>query len=228
MSSCHRQDIPSERQKLEKDYVAPIYCKFVNRSVVHAILRKRHLLKNIRNEVNQPYFIKTNLTPTRRLLWDSVEKKLGHYKFKWVTKKGDIFVRENSRSKAIKVVSDRNIEELEKKEKQSLLSDVLRENEEPSLPSPPATKEMSPRHTKDKGLHQNAHHSRRPPVRNYYSDIASSNYFPPYMGSSLNFTSNIPQFPPLTSNYSKPYSTFKNKSLFNYRSSPFQPTFTCT
>ena len=68
ISICHRQDIPSERRKLGKNYIAPIYCKFVNRSVVHAILEKRHLLKNIRNEANQPYLIKSNLTPTRRLL----------------------------------------------------------------------------------------------------------------------------------------------------------------
>ena len=74
ISICHRQDIPSLRKKLGKKYIEPIYCKFLNRSVVHEILRRKHLLKHARNEHNGPYFIKENLTLNRRLLWDSVEE----------------------------------------------------------------------------------------------------------------------------------------------------------
>ena len=98
ISICHRQDIPSERKRLGRKYIAPIYCKFLHRSLVHEILERKHFLRYTRNEFNEPYEIKQNLTPNRRLLWNSVQEKLEHFRFKWV-KRGGIFV-----SKSIQIV----------------------------------------------------------------------------------------------------------------------------
>ena len=94
-----------------QNYIMPIYCKFLNRSVVHEILRRRHLLKNARNELNNPYIIRENLTFNRRLLWDSVQENLGHFRYKWV-KRGKIYVRHHANSKVIKVLSERVLNDL--------------------------------------------------------------------------------------------------------------------
>ena len=112
ISICHRQDIPSERLRLGKKFIPPIYCKFLHRSLVHKILERKHLLKQTRNKFNEPYEIKQNLTLNRRLLWNSVEEKLSHFRFKWVKKGGDICVKEHMDSKTVKVVSERVLDEL--------------------------------------------------------------------------------------------------------------------
>ena len=50
---AHRMPIAEEQKKQGKNYLPPIYCKFVHKSVVHEILRKRYLLKNMRNRYRQ-------------------------------------------------------------------------------------------------------------------------------------------------------------------------------
>ena len=218
ISICHRQDIPSERKRLGKNYIAPIYCKFLNRSLVHAILRKKHLLKNVRNEFNQPYFIEENLTLNRRLLWDSVEEKLGHFKFRW-TKKGDIFVRENANAKVIKVINERVIEELAAKK---------------ALPAPSsqASPNTTQQHSKNKATGRNTFSSHIFSTRNRYADVLNSNNFPILRSTSLNSSSYTqpPQLPIRPTNsrpqlpfrsISRPLFRFKKTSFVDYRSSAY-------
>ena len=49
ISICHRQTIPSDKKKAGKHYIPPIYCRFLNRSLVQEILLRKHLLKGKRN-----------------------------------------------------------------------------------------------------------------------------------------------------------------------------------
>ena len=73
ISVCHRQVIPTDKQRLGKHYIAPIYCKFVNRSLATRIMKKKHLLNNVRNIFNEKMSIKENLTYERRILLETVE-----------------------------------------------------------------------------------------------------------------------------------------------------------
>ena len=41
-----------------------------------------------------------------------VEEKLSHFRYKWVKRGGDIFVRQTTEAKAVKVVSERVIDDL--------------------------------------------------------------------------------------------------------------------
>ena len=112
ISICHRQDIPSERMRLGRKYIAPIYCKFLHRTLVHEILGRKHLLRRTRNKFNEPYEVTQNLTLNRRLLWSAVQEKLGNFRFKWVKRGGDICVKKNANSKVIKVTCERVLDEL--------------------------------------------------------------------------------------------------------------------
>ena len=114
ISISHRQSIPREKEKYGRNYIPPIYCKFLNRHLVHEIMRRRHRLDNTRNKFNQKYEIRENLTKEKRLLLASVESKLKDFRFKWV-KNGKIFVRKNSGHKAIRIFSKDTLEELLKK-----------------------------------------------------------------------------------------------------------------
>ena len=89
--------IPADKLKYGKQYLPPIYVKFVHRSVVHEILRKRHLLRNAQNEkygikYGQKYGIRENLTLCRKILLERCEKELTSYRYGWV-KNGNILVR---------------------------------------------------------------------------------------------------------------------------------------
>ena len=87
ISICHRQFNPSEKKKYGKNYIQSIYVKFVNRSLVKTILKKRYLLKNF------PQFsIKENLTLYRRNILDRVKEELVSYPHNWVSN-GNIFVK---------------------------------------------------------------------------------------------------------------------------------------
>ena len=191
ISICHRQDIPSERKALGKKYIAPIYCKFLHRSLVHEILNRKHFLRNTRNEFNEPYEIEQNLTPNRRLLWNSVEEKLAHFRFKWVKRGGDICVKEQANSKVVKVISERVLDELVAKHPAPEIT--------PSIPNGPPQR--------------NFHVSS---TRNRYCDVVD-NHASSYRRTrpyhvSRNFqlhSTNAPLF------------TFKNKSFVNYRSSAY-------
>ena len=108
---AHRMPIPEEKKKYGKNYLPPIYCKFVHRSVVLAILRKRHLLQNAKNQFGQKYIIKQNLTLCRRRLWEKAEKELTSYQYGWI-KNGNILVKKNSSTRAIKITGQRKLQEL--------------------------------------------------------------------------------------------------------------------
>ena len=105
ISICHRQVIPTEKKKLGRRYIPPIYCKFLHRSLVHKILARRHLLKNCFNRFGDHLDIEENLTPTRRLLWEDVNDKLSSFNRKWI-KNGSIFVKKDAKSSPIKIKSE--------------------------------------------------------------------------------------------------------------------------
>ena len=111
ISTSHRMVIAEEKKKYGSEYIPPIYCKFVNRSIVHLIMQSKHRLKNARNNLDQKFIIRENLTLHRRLLKDRVDKELHSYHFKWV-KNGNILVRKNKWSKAVKILSEEVLENL--------------------------------------------------------------------------------------------------------------------
>ena len=111
ISISHRMPIAAEKKRVGKDYIPPIYCRFVNRSVAMLIMKRKRLLKNARNRLGQKFFIEENLTLQRRLLKDRAENQLHSYHFKWV-KNGNIFVRKHRRSNPIKISSEKILDEL--------------------------------------------------------------------------------------------------------------------
>ena len=106
ISVSHRMNLPAN-----KSSVPPIYCKFVHRSLAHKILRRSHWLKSKPNRIVNKIQIKPNLTLIRRTLFERAEKELKTYKHTW-SKNGNVFVRKNNRSKAIKVNTEEKLEEL--------------------------------------------------------------------------------------------------------------------
>ena len=195
ISICHRQDIPSLRKKMGRNYIMPIYCKFLNRTVVHEMMRRRHLLKNARNEYNMPYTIHENLTPNRRLLWDSVQKNLGHFRFRWV-KRGKIYVRERANSAVIQVISERVLTDLITKKTQ-----VEASPQGPTRNDPPERVKQNDKSNKSK-------------YTNRYASVVNSENFPRRSDSSRETLPKLPY-------YSDPIFSFRNKSFVNYRSSAF-------
>ena len=115
ISTSHRMIIPEDKKKYGSEYIPPIYCKFVNRSVVHQIMQSKHLLKHARNNLNQKFFIRENLTLHRRLLKEKVDNELHSFQFKWV-KNGNIFVRKNKWSKPVKIASEEELRNLLQKQ----------------------------------------------------------------------------------------------------------------
>ena len=189
---------PKFKKETREKYIEPIYCKFLNRSVVHEILRRKHLLKHARNEHNGPYFIKENLTLNRRLLWDSVEEKLGHFRYKWV-KRGNIYVRERANSKVIKVLSERVLNEL-----------VAKSASLPALKEP-IRKDPSPERA-----HRNVNLSNKETYANRCASIVNSTNFP----RRQNYSQTQPKLPFQPIN-SRPLFSFRNTSFVDYRSSAF-------
>lgn len=111
ISVSHRQPIAAERKRLGRKYIPPIYCRFVNRQLATQILKKKSLLKNVRNERNEPFFIKENLTLQRRLLREKARENLTSYKYQWV-RNGSIFVKRDRYSRPIRIVSEAQLDEL--------------------------------------------------------------------------------------------------------------------
>ena len=87
ISICHRQFNPRDKKRMGKNYIESIYVKFLNRSLVKTILKKRYLLKNF------PQFrITENLTLNRRIIHERVQQELVSYPISWVSN-GNIFVK---------------------------------------------------------------------------------------------------------------------------------------
>ena len=111
ISVSHRQPIEADRKKFGDRYMAPIYCRFVNRKLALEILKKRHLLKNVRSKRGDRFFIKETLTLQRRLIRDRAKRTLTSYKFQWV-KNGTIFVKKNENSRPIRINSEGALDKL--------------------------------------------------------------------------------------------------------------------
>ena len=214
ISICHRQDIPSLRRKMGKKYIVPIYCKFVNRSIVHEIMRRRHLLKNVRNALNNPYIIEENLTPNRRVLWESVQKKLTNFRSKWVFR-GSIYVRKHANSEKIKVISEHVLNDLVAANERPGTDTSLSAQKQPIRKDPPSTVNVS----------------NQSKYSNRYASIVNSKHFPCRSGASQTRPklpyppSNFSHFNelrfPQVADYSTPLFTFRNKSFVDYRSAAF-------
>ena len=84
---------------------------FVRRSTLHAILRKRYLLKGELNTRGQNFDVQENLTLVRRQLKSRVEKELTSYRYNWV-RNGNIFVRKHRDSNPIKIHDESKLDEL--------------------------------------------------------------------------------------------------------------------
>ena len=133
ISISHRMVIPPEKKKYGRDYIPPIYCKFLNRSLVHLILSKRHLLKRHQNPNHrQKLAIQENLTLVRRTLKEKAEKELKTYKFKWV-KNGNIMVRKNRFCPAVKVNTEEALNHLIEEQKKDLTPDTIDAQMETSI-----------------------------------------------------------------------------------------------
>ena len=111
ISICHRVVIPDEKRKMGRDYVPLIYCKFVRREVAHAILKRRHMLRNVLNARGKQYVVNENLTLCRRQLKERVEKELTSYRFYWV-RNGNIYVKKHPRSRPIQISNEATFEKL--------------------------------------------------------------------------------------------------------------------
>ena len=111
ISVSHRQPIEADRKKYGDRYIPPIYCRFVNRKLAHEILRRRHMLKNVRSKRGDRFFVKETLTLQRRLIRDRAKTSLTTYKFQWV-KNGVIFVKKNENARPIRVISEGTLDKL--------------------------------------------------------------------------------------------------------------------
>ena len=112
ISVCHRQTIPTDKKRLGRKYIPPIYCRFLNRSLARMILeRSKHELINAVNQYGDPLQVRQNLTLINRLLWEEVNSKLVSFRYKWITN-GKIFVKKDGKSKPINVISDDILNEL--------------------------------------------------------------------------------------------------------------------
>lgn len=115
ISISHRQEHPDEKAKLGDRYLPSIYAKFTRRKTAHTCMEKRHLIRNLKNYKGQEIFLRENLTLDRRMLWDRVDKELHSFAYKWV-KNGKIFVRRFPKSRSIKILSEKVLDELLKKQ----------------------------------------------------------------------------------------------------------------
>ena len=101
ISVSHRQPIEADRKRIGDRYIAPIYCRFVNRKLAMEVLKRKHLLKNVRSKRGDRFFVNETLTLQRRLLRDRAKKSLTTYKFHWV-KNGTIFAKKNENTRPIR------------------------------------------------------------------------------------------------------------------------------
>ena len=108
---AHRMPIPQDRAKYGKNYLPPIYVKFLHKSVVQLILRKRYMLEGVLNQYGQNYAIQQNLTLARRELWGKVMDELTSYRFVWIHN-GKIFVRKDKSSRAVLITGEHKLQEL--------------------------------------------------------------------------------------------------------------------
>ncbi len=112
ISVSHRQEHPDEKAKLGVDYIPPIYCKFVRRTLARAVIERRDMIGHIVNTSNrQKIFVRENLTLSRRILWNRVSSELSTFTHKWV-KNGKIFVQKSVNTRAIQVVTDKVLDDL--------------------------------------------------------------------------------------------------------------------
>lgn len=112
ISVCHRQTIEADKKRVgSKKYIPPIYCRFVNRSIMLLCLERKNWLKNVRNKVGQRIFLKENLTLERRQLWERVENELHSFRYKWV-KDWKILVRKDAYSKPIRIHCEKDLDKL--------------------------------------------------------------------------------------------------------------------
>ncbi len=111
VSISHRQPIEADKQKYGDRYIAPIYCRFVNRQLANLIMKRRFRLKNERNNRNEKFNIKENLTLQRRLLHDRARTELTSYRHQWV-KNGSVFVKKSNDSRPIRLHSEVDLERL--------------------------------------------------------------------------------------------------------------------
>ena len=111
ISISHRQPNNEDKKRYGSKYIPPIYCRFVNRSLVYEILSKKRLLQHARNSRGEKFYIRENLTLQRRLLWNRVDTELTSFQFKWV-RNGTIFARKNRRSRAIKIMCDEDLDQM--------------------------------------------------------------------------------------------------------------------
>ena len=111
ISVSHRQDHPDERRKVGKNYIPPIYCKFVSRNLAHRCLEQKWKIRGLKNNYGLPIFLRENLTQHRRELWNRVQSELLSYPIQWV-KNGKIFVKKFSSSRSITVLTDETLNKL--------------------------------------------------------------------------------------------------------------------
>ena len=147
ISIAHRQYNPEEKKKHGKDYIPSIYVKFVNRFLAEEIYNRRYRLKDFRNKLGGRFYVEKNMTMKRKQLWESVEKNLVSYQFKW-TRNGDVFVRRNKTSRRIKIVSAKMLDDLIEKQNQDCVVLNSSANDPPQPadlqdPTQPPNKEAS-------------------------------------------------------------------------------------
>ena len=127
------------------------------------------------------------------------KRETEHFQFKWVRRGGDIFVRKNTNSIAIKIISER------------VIDDLLAKHPAPKAPPSKDPSEIN---------HRN---ERIPPKSNRYADVVNNTNY-----NSLSYRRkrisvvpySQPQLPHRSVN-SAPLFTFRNTSFVNYQSSAF-------
>ena len=192
ISTAHRQIIPNEKKRLGNNYIPPIYCKFVNRHVVHEILKRRNLLRNQRNIYGQQFTICQNLTLNRRLLWENVTEKLTTYKRKWVTFSGNIFVKKTHKSAPIKITCQQVLDNLIKNEKEipkRLRQKVLLIAPEKQVQVPDSSRAVTAPASENEGNHQTAAQ-----ITTLVSEVSQPPSFPPLSNPSAPLSQTV-RFP---------------------------------
>ena len=201
ISVCHRQVIPPNKKRLGKQYIAPIYCKFLNRHIIIDILARRKMcLKNVKNIYGQPIEVKHNLTLENRALWNDVHSMLADYKFKYINN-WKIFVKKDARSPPIHVTSYKTLKTLSGNEKCS--------------PSGPVKTEGEILTAVSTGNHD--HKDAQIPVAtssNNYVSLPNSNNQSYASATSQNVDNH-------RKSSNRPIFKFNNKSFVNYKSSPY-------
>ena len=230
ISVCHRQHIPGQRKREGKGYIDPIYCKFLHRSLCTKILKQKHMLIGVKNIYGKEYQVKENLTPRRRELWDEVELKLGGMK-RW-TKNGNIFVKQNAKSRPTKVISELTISELMKKSTSTPPAISDKTCQTPLRKSPPdktsVTSQINHRfwpmpsyaHSVGNTAKLSQQNSRSPILGNR-PPVVYPNQCDIFAPSAAAHFSNNRLSTPVTNSNSLQSFRFKNKSLTSYNSLPF-------